>query len=47
MNGLQMTCFELLCELAQKVKDGSFGQGDDMDLDAFREEFEEMTWDLG
>ena len=44
--GDQSIVYDRLKEITVKVGDGSYGLGDDFDLDSFRDDLEEITDDL-
>jgi hypothetical protein len=46
MDGIQMTVWERLMEVATKVKEGAYGEDDDFDADALSEDLNTLTFDL-
>ncbi len=45
-DGMQKTVCERLKEMEQKVKDGAYGVCDELDVDAVREDIEDITADM-
>lgn len=43
---MQKTVCERLKETEQKVRDGGYGIGDELDVDAVREDIEDITADM-
>lgn len=46
MDGMQLTIYERLKEIQAKVRDGAFGVDDDLDVESFREELDDLTADM-
>lgn len=44
--GEQKTICERLKEIEAKVRDGAYGEADNVDLDAFREDLQDITADM-
>ena len=46
MNGQQKTAYEAVMEVAQKIRDGAYGKGDVLDVEALEEDLDNATADL-
>lgn len=47
MEGLQQTVYERLMEIATAVRDGAYGKGDDINMEAVHEDLENDLADCG
>ena len=45
MEGEQERLYKVLNHLADKVKDGAYGEGSDLDTQALEEDIEEQVWE--
>lgn len=47
MNGMQKTAYEAVMEVAGKIRDGAYGDDDDIDVEALEEDLDDATANIG